>query len=110
MPTVLEIAHGFPPAGGSGSHRALAFARYLPEYGWRPVVLTTGAAWAANRDDSLVAEVPRDLRIIRTRSLEPRPSRPPPPPPPPHTEGEPRPHSPPPPAPAAPRQPKSRLT
>ena len=29
-PRVLMLAHGFPPAGGSGSNRALAFARYLP--------------------------------------------------------------------------------
>ncbi len=27
---LLYLAHGFPPAGGSGPNRALAFARYLP--------------------------------------------------------------------------------
>jgi glycosyltransferase involved in cell wall biosynthesis len=71
MPRVMVIAHGFPPAGGSGSNRALAFARYLPLHGWRPVVLTVGAAWATNRDDGLLAEVPRDVAVVRTRSLEP---------------------------------------
>jgi glycosyltransferase involved in cell wall biosynthesis len=69
---VLMIAHHFPPAGGSGSNRALAFARYLPECGWQPVVLTPGEAWAMNRDDRLVGEVPADVRVIRTRSWEPR--------------------------------------
>ena len=69
---VLMIAHHFPPAGGSGSNRALAFARYLREYGWRPTVLTPGAEWAMNRDDRL-GEIPADVRVIRTRSWEPRP-------------------------------------
>ena len=70
---VLMIAHHFPPAGGSGSNRALAFARYLPLHGWQPVVITPGAAWAINRDDRLLGELPSDVRVIRTRSWEPRP-------------------------------------
>src|SRR5256885_1034498 len=70
---VLMIAHHFPPASGSGSDRAPALARYLPEYGWQPIVLTPAEAWAGNRDDGLLAQVPPALRIVRTRSLEPRP-------------------------------------
>ncbi len=72
--TVLHIAHTFPPAAGSGSHRALAFDRYLSAFGWRPVVLTPGESWAANRDDRLLGDVPAGLRVVRTRSLEPRPA------------------------------------
>jgi glycosyltransferase involved in cell wall biosynthesis len=68
------IEHHFPPAGGSGSNRALAFARYLGEYGWEPVVVTPGVAWAANRDDRLLAELPAGVRVMRTRSLEARPA------------------------------------
>jgi glycosyltransferase involved in cell wall biosynthesis len=71
---VLMLAHHFPPAGGSGSNRALAFGRYLPAYGWEPVVVTPGTAWASPRDDRLLAELPPGLRVIRTRSLEPRPA------------------------------------
>jgi glycosyltransferase involved in cell wall biosynthesis len=69
------LAHHFPPAGGSGSNRALAFARYLPVYGWQPTVITPGAAWAANRDDALLAELPGRLQVVRTRSWETRLSR-----------------------------------
>jgi glycosyltransferase involved in cell wall biosynthesis len=69
------IAHHFPPAGGSGSNRALAFARYLPAFGWRPTVITAGAEWAGNRDDRLIGEVPKHVRVVRTRSLEPKPTR-----------------------------------
>ncbi len=71
---VLMIAHHFPPAGGSGSNRALAFARYLPEYGWQPTVLTPAPVWAANHDDGLLAQLPRSVRVIRTRSFEARPA------------------------------------
>jgi hypothetical protein len=38
---VLMVAYHFPPsAAGSGHLRTLGFARYLPESGWRPVVLS----------------------------------------------------------------------
>jgi glycosyltransferase involved in cell wall biosynthesis len=67
---VLMLAHHFPPAGGSGSNRALAFARYLPERGWQPTVITPGAAWAANRDDGLLGELPDTVRVVRTDSWE----------------------------------------
>ena len=72
---VLMIAHHFPPAGGSGSNRAQAFARYLPMYGWQPTVLTPGARWAANLDTALLAELPTELRVVRTRSWERSQSR-----------------------------------
>lgn len=70
---VLMIAHHFPPAGGSGPNRALAFARYLPEFGWDVNVVTPEVAWATNRDDGLLTELPSQARVIRTVSLEPRP-------------------------------------
>jgi glycosyltransferase involved in cell wall biosynthesis len=41
MNKVLLVAFHFPPlSGGSGVHRASALARYLPENGWQPHVLT----------------------------------------------------------------------
>lgn len=74
-PTVLQIAHGFPPASGSGPIRALAFARYLPMYGWRSIVLTPGPAWASPMDPRLLLDVPSWVEVVRTASLEPRPRR-----------------------------------
>jgi glycosyltransferase involved in cell wall biosynthesis len=73
---LLYLAHAFPPAGGSGSTRALAFARYLPAYGWLPTVVTPGAAWASPRDDSLLTDLPVGLHVVRTRSWERRAGRP----------------------------------
>lgn len=44
MRTVLLIAYHFPPIhSGSGLQRTLRFAQYLPEFGWKPIVLTIGA-------------------------------------------------------------------
>jgi glycosyltransferase involved in cell wall biosynthesis len=67
------IAHHFPPTGGSGANRALAFARYLRAYGWSPIVLTPGQAWSMSPDRDLESQIPTDLKVIRTRSWEPRP-------------------------------------
>src|SRR3981081_1613646 len=72
---VLMIAHHFPPAGGSGSNRALAFARHLPNYGWTPTVLTPATVGATNRDRRLPDERPPGLRVVRTRSWEVRPKQ-----------------------------------
>ncbi|MDP4220507.1 MAG: hypothetical protein Q8896_08725, partial [Bacteroidota bacterium] len=39
--TVLIIAYYFPPMGLSGVQRTLKFVKYLPKFGWKPIVLTT---------------------------------------------------------------------
>jgi glycosyltransferase involved in cell wall biosynthesis len=57
---ILLVAYHFPPIGGAGVQRAVKLARYLPEFGIRPVVLT-GPGPEENRwtpdDASLLAEV-----------------------------------------------------
>lgn len=55
--TVLIVSYEFPPAGGPGVQRAAKFAKYLPEHGWRPVVLTARPAAARPRDESLLRDV-----------------------------------------------------
>ena len=41
MRKILMVAFHYPPwSGGSGVHRTLKFTKYLPEYGWQPIVLT----------------------------------------------------------------------
>ncbi|MEP7234688.1 MAG: glycosyl transferase family 1 [Ignavibacteriota bacterium] len=39
--TVLVIAYYFPPMGLSGVQRTLKFVKYLSDFGWNPIVLTT---------------------------------------------------------------------
>lgn len=42
MRTILIIAHEYPPIYSAGAERIRNFARYLPEFGYQPVILTTG--------------------------------------------------------------------
>ena len=71
MRRVLVVAYYFPPSGGPGVQRVLKMIRYLPHFGWEPVVLTVREGTFPARDDSLLAEAPPTLHIERTRILEP---------------------------------------
>jgi glycosyltransferase involved in cell wall biosynthesis len=69
---VLIISYYFPPSGGAGVQRMLKFVKYLPEFGWEPVVLTVreNADFPA-RDPSLIAEIPKHVSVHRTGIFEP---------------------------------------
>src|SRR6266581_1314503 len=69
---VLVIAYYFPPMGLSGVQRTLKFVKYLTQFGWRPIVLTTPDAPYYAHDDSLLAELQPlvdsgAVRIVRTK-------------------------------------------
>jgi glycosyltransferase involved in cell wall biosynthesis len=65
---VLMLAYFFPPLGGGGVQRTSKFVKYLPSFGWTPVVVTVkeGAYWVSDR--SLAEDVPPDVEVIRTDS------------------------------------------
>ncbi len=68
MRNVLVIAYYFPPMGLSGIQRTLKFVKYLPEYGWRPTVLTISPHAYFAFDDTFLEELRgRDIEIWRTR-------------------------------------------
>jgi hypothetical protein len=68
---VLIVAYHVPPIqGGSGVHRMLSLARYLPEHDWQPTILTVSPlaypiAFAENED-----LLPHDARIVRCLALD----------------------------------------
>ncbi len=65
---VLMISYGFPPAGGSGVQRSAKFAKYLPDFGWEPIIWTCSPPGNLPRDDSLLADLPQTLaRHIHSR-------------------------------------------
>jgi len=70
MKHVLFIAYFFPPLGGGGVQRSLKFVRYLPENGWMPIVLTVRSSEYWIRDPSLLAEIPGEVEVRRTFSLD----------------------------------------
>jgi len=69
---VLVIAYYFPPLGGAGVQRALKFVKYLPEFGWEPVVLTVKKISYPAWDETLLHEIPSDAKIWRSGSLDPQ--------------------------------------
>ncbi len=68
---VLVVTYYFPPSGGAGVQRTLKFVKYLPAYGWQPVVLTARNADYPAYDLTLEREVPAEARVYRTRIVEP---------------------------------------
>ena len=70
---VLIITYYWPPCGGAGVQRWLKFTKFLPQYGWQPVVLTVDPEYASygQNDQTLLEEVDPDLLVYRTRTLEP---------------------------------------
>jgi glycosyltransferase involved in cell wall biosynthesis len=64
MRRVLLISFDFPPRGATGVLRITKFARYLPDFGWQPVVFTA-AGDSVVRDEALLGELPSDLEVIR---------------------------------------------
>jgi glycosyltransferase involved in cell wall biosynthesis len=71
MKNVLIVTYYFPPSGGPGVQRVLKFATYLLQYGWRPVILTVKDADYPARDESLLAEIPKEAVVYRTKIFEP---------------------------------------
>ncbi len=67
---LLLITFSFPPAGGVGVLRALSLAKYLPASGIRVDVLTARNAPAVGRDESLLAQVPAEVTVHRTWTLD----------------------------------------
>jgi glycosyltransferase involved in cell wall biosynthesis len=70
MRRVLFIAYYFPPLGGSGVMRAVKLAKYLPQFGWNPTVLTVSQGDSFVYDDTLLMELPGSVIIERVRSIE----------------------------------------
>ncbi|MGB9720750.1 MAG: glycosyltransferase [bacterium] len=67
---LLFVTYYWPPCGGPGSIRPVKFAKYLPEYGIEPIILTCkNIAY-----HSIDQELGRDLsgtRIYRSESFDP---------------------------------------
>ena len=69
---VLIIAYYFPPLGGAGVQRALKFVKYLPEFGWEPVVLNVKKISYPAWDETLLQEIPSGAKIWRSGSFDPQ--------------------------------------
>lgn len=71
MKKVLVITYYWPPSGGSGVQRWLKTSKYLPEFGWEPVIYTPENPDVNSIDESLLSDVSPDLKVIKRKITEP---------------------------------------
>lgn len=71
MKNVLMIAYYFPPIGGTAVQRIVKFVKYLPSYGWNPIVLTVKDGHYYYFDHDLINQISPQTKIYRTWSFEP---------------------------------------
>jgi len=69
MRQLLFVTPEFPPASGTESIRSLRCVKYLPRFGWNPIVLTAKRPQVMS-DDSLISELPKDILVYRVRLFE----------------------------------------
>ncbi|MBD3368989.1 hypothetical protein GF402_01345 [Candidatus Fermentibacteria bacterium] len=66
MRDVLLVSYHFPPHGGKAVQRASKLAKYLPEFGWRPVVFALPEKQRkVPMDPTLLDELPGGLEVHR---------------------------------------------
>ncbi len=68
---VLIITYYWPPASSPGVQRFLKFCKYLNEFGWEPHVLTVKDGSYPSYDNSLLKDIPDNIKVYRTKTREP---------------------------------------
>lgn len=71
MKKILFISYAFPPTSGGGVLRILKFAKYLPDFDYEPHILTVKKAFYPIKDESLLKDIPPQVRITRINYFEP---------------------------------------
>ncbi|MBK9732266.1 MAG: glycosyltransferase [Chitinophagaceae bacterium] len=71
MKKVLIITYYWPPSGGAGVQRWLKMSKYLPEFGWEPIIYTALNPEYPIIDRSLEKDIPAGLKVIRQPIWEP---------------------------------------
>jgi len=68
MKRVLIVSYHFPPCGGKAVQRASKLAKYLPDFGWQPIVCTMPLTeTGVMMDRTLFDELPSCVEIHRPR-------------------------------------------
>ncbi len=71
MKKVLIITYYWPPSGGAGVQRWAKFAKYLPQFGWKPVIVTPKNPEYPIIDKSLINDISPEVEVIRLPIWEP---------------------------------------
>ncbi|MCU0693809.1 MAG: glycosyltransferase [Polyangiaceae bacterium] len=67
----LLVCYSFPPVGGAGIQRSVKLAKYLPQFGVEPAVLTVSNPSVPLSDSTFDRDLPPGMEIVRARTLEP---------------------------------------
>jgi hypothetical protein len=70
MLDVLIVTRNFPPTSHVSVERAMKLAKYLPEFGWRPTVLTGARATVGLPEDPALAAQVAGVEVVRSRAPE----------------------------------------
>ena len=70
MKKVLMISYYWPPSGGPGVQRILKFCKYLPDFGWEPIVLTVKHGEFPSIDESLILES-ASIKVYYAKAISP---------------------------------------
>ncbi len=70
MKNLLFITYHFPPTGGSGVQRGLKFAKYLPQFGFRPIVLCADYRCLNTQGLYFAKRITPSVKIYRTFTLD----------------------------------------
>ncbi|MCF6353232.1 MAG: glycosyl transferase, partial [Cyclobacteriaceae bacterium] len=68
---VLIITYYWPPSGGGGVQRWLKMAKYLPTYGWEPIIFTPQNPDFELKDEGLLKDVATDTKVLKLPIWEP---------------------------------------
>ncbi len=68
MKKVLVITYYWPPCGGVAVQRWLKISKYLSMFEWLPTIITTENGDYPYIDQTLLKEIPNELKIIRTKT------------------------------------------
>ncbi len=69
--SVLIVTPFFAPQNHSAVFRAYKLAKYLPQFDWKPIVLTVKTQYQFSEDERLLADLPGEVEVVRTRYIEP---------------------------------------
>lgn len=72
MPKVLIVTYYWPPGSGAGVQRWLKFSKYLPSFGWEPVILTVDPEYASYPavDGTLEMDIPESAKVFKTKATD----------------------------------------
>jgi hypothetical protein len=73
---IIIVSPHFPPSNLAAVHRSRLFAMHLPEFGWKPIIVTVDEKYYEETlDPNLSLLLPKDLRVEKVKALDTKPIR-----------------------------------